>query len=123
MIGSVFRFCVVGGLVAALDFGSLWLFKQFLPRMIAVTLGYFIGVATHFCLNKWWVFGSRKELHAAEVARYISLVVACWLCTVTVVWLSLKFITTNVYVAKALAVPLAAILAFVMMRRFVFRRQ
>jgi putative flippase GtrA len=121
MIGAAFRFCAVGVLVAALDFGTLWLFKSFMPRLWAVSLAYFIGVATHFCLNKWWVFASRRQLHAAELARYVLMVIACWLCTVAVAWAALKFLTPNVLVAKLIAVAPVAALAFVMMRRFVFR--
>jgi putative flippase GtrA len=121
MIEAAFRFCVVGATVAALDFGALWLFKQFLPKLVAVSLAYFIGVTTHFCLNKWWVFSSRRQLHRAELARYIVMVVACWWCTVAVVWVALRFLTADLFVAKVIAVPPAAVLAFLMMRRFVFR--
>jgi putative flippase GtrA len=121
MIGSVIRFCVVGSLVAVIDFSCLWLFKQFLPRMAAVSASYFIAVATHFCLNKWWVFGSRQEAQVAEVARYLTMVFCCWLCTISVVWLSLRFITQNLFVARALAMPIATVVSFLGMRLFVFR--
>lgn len=122
MIGSVFRFCVVGSLVAVVDFSCLWVFKQFLPRMAAVSVSYFIAVTTHFCLNKWWVFGAREEPQVAEVARYLTIVFCCWLCTISVVWLSLRFITHNLFVARALAMPIATIVSFLGMRLFVFRR-
>ena len=122
MIGAAFRFCAVGTLVAGLDFASLWLFKQFLPRLVAVSIAYFIGVSAHFCLNKWWVFRSQRELHAAEMARYAITVFSCWLCTISVVWLALRLVTDNLFVARFLAIPLAAMVSFVMMRRFVFPR-
>ena len=92
-----------------------------MPRLWAVSLAYFIGVITHFCLNKWWVFASRRQLHAGEVGRYVVMVIACWLCTVAVAWTALRFLTNDVLLAKLMAVVPAAALAFVMMRRFVFR--
>jgi putative flippase GtrA len=122
MIGSVIRFCIVGSLVAVVDFSCLWLFKQFLPKLGAVSASYFIAVATHYCLNKWWVFGSREEPQVAEVARYLTMVFCCWLCTISVVWLSLRFITHNLFLARALAMPMATIVSFLGMRMFVFRR-
>jgi putative flippase GtrA len=121
MMRATVKFCVVGALVAALDFGALWLFKQFMPRLLAVSLAYFIGVSTHFCLNKWWVFGARANLHAAELARYILTVLACWLCTMAIVSLALRFITENIFIAKATAIPPTTILGFLLMRFFVFR--
>ncbi len=122
MIGAAFRFCAVGTFVAGLDFGSIWIFKQFFPRLVAVSLAYFIAVAAHFCLNKWWVFRSLRELHTAEFSRYAITVLACYGCTISVVWLALGLVTENLFVAKALAVPLAALLSFTMMRWFVFPR-
>ena len=121
MISAAFRFCAVGVFVAAVDFGTLWALKAFVPRLLAVSIAYFVAVATHFCLNKWWVFASRREPHPGEVARYIVMVIACWLCTVAIVWVITKFLTPNVLWAKAIAVVPTAVLAFVMMRRFVFR--
>lgn len=115
------RFCVVGALVAGVDFGALWAFQSFLPKLVAVSLAYFIAVATHYALNKWWVFRAEANVRAAEVVRYVLMVIVCWLCTVGVVWLALRFATSNVFVAKLLAIPPATLLSFVLMRRFVFR--
>jgi putative flippase GtrA len=115
------KFCVVGALVCAVDFAAIWLFKQFLPRLAAVSLAYFIAVAVHFCLNKWWVFDARREVHAAELGRYLVTVLACWLCTVGVVSFALHFITANIFAAKAMALPPTTVLGFLLMRFFVFR--
>jgi putative flippase GtrA len=121
MTWSFIRFCVVGTLVAGVDFGALWIFQRFLPQLIAVSLAYFVAVATHYALNKWWVFRAQPNVRAMEVARYVLTVLVCWLCTVGVVWLALRFATNNVFVAKLLAIPPATLLCFVLMRRFVFR--
>lgn len=121
MSRSFAKFCCVGLLVAGVDFGSLWLFQTFLPKLIAISLAYFLGVATHYALNKWWVFRAEAKVRAAELARYVFMVIVCWLCTVGVAWLALRLATSNVLVAKLIAVPPAALLSFVLMRKFVFR--
>jgi putative flippase GtrA len=115
------KFCVVGALVAGVDFCALWGFQTFLPKLLAVSLAYFIAVATHYALNKWWVFRAQPNVRALEVARYVLTVLVCWLCTVGVVWLALRFVSSNIFVAKLLAIPPATLLSFVLMRRFVFR--
>jgi putative flippase GtrA len=115
------KFCVVGALVAGVDFGALWLFHLFLSELLAVSLAYFVAVATHYGLNKWWVFRATAKVRAGEVVRYVLMVIVCWLCTVGVVWLALRFVSSNIFVAKLLAIPPATLLSFVLMRRFVFR--
>ena len=121
VLGKAMKFCVVGVLVCGVDFAAIWLLKQLLPRLTAVSIAYFIAVAMHFCLNKWWVFGTRTNLHASELARYVATVLACWLCTMAVVFLALQFITGDIYLAKAVAIPPTTVLGFLLMRAFVFR--
>jgi putative flippase GtrA len=77
----------------------------------------------HFCLNRWWVFAAADAPAARQLPRYVLTVAACWLCTVGVTGLALAFITTNVFVAKAVALPCATLLGFFLMRGFVFRHQ
>jgi putative flippase GtrA len=119
--GQAIKFCFVGALVFGVDFAALWACKPFLPRLLAVSIAYFVAVILHFCLNKWWVFGTRRSLHGMEVARYVLTVLICWLCTITVVAATLKLATDNVFIAKAFAIPPTTALSFVLMRSFVFR--
>jgi putative flippase GtrA len=121
MLTQVFRFCVVGTVVFAVDFAALWVLQGYLPQLVAVSVAYFLAVAVHFSLNRWWVFGRNKKFCATELGQYSMMVAACWLCTVLVVWIALQSITANVLIAKALAVPPATFLSFVLMQRFVFR--
>lgn len=121
MIRAALKFCATGLLVFALDFALLWMFQKFLLPLVAVSVAYFLAVGTHYALNKWWVFESRAPVNGPELARYLVLVAACWLCTVTVVWLALRSVTGDIFVAKALAIAPATLLGFILMRHFVFR--
>ena len=121
MSRSFVKSCFVGAAVFGVDFAALWLFQNYLPRLFAVSVAYLIAVCTHYTLNKWWVFESKLTVHGAELTRYIVMVAACWLCTVVMVWLALRIVTGNIFVAKALAIPPATFLGFALMRGFVFR--
>jgi putative flippase GtrA len=116
------RFLVVGGVVCGVDFLLLGLLRNFLPTLTAVSLAYITAVSVHYCLNKWWVFESRLPVDVRELARYLVAVLACWLCTVAVVWLMLRLVTANVFLAKFAALFPATVVSFVLMRWFVFPR-
>ena len=121
-VARLFRFCVVGGVVAGFDFSLVWLFVRVLPPLGAVALAYLLAVALHFCLNRWWVFAAADAPASRQLPRYALTVAACWLCTVGVTVLALATFTANVFVAKILALPCATLLGFFLMRGFVFRR-
>ena len=104
------------------DFGLVWIFVHAMQRLAAVAVAYLLAVALHFGLNRWWVFAAADVPAARQLPQYIVTVVACWLCTVGVAALALATFTDNVFVAKAVAIPCATLLAFVLMRQFVFRR-
>ena len=112
----------MGGVVCGVDFLLLALFRNFLPAMMAVSLAYITAVSVHYCLNKWWVFESRLPVDGRELARYLTAVLACWIGTVTVVWLMLRFMTGNIFLAKFVALFPATVISFVLMRWFVFPR-
>ena len=120
-IGKGIRFGLVGGFVCLVDLAMLWLFSRFTPPVVAVSVAYFIAVTVHFCLNKWWVFRNQSTAVGLQVLKYALTVAACWLCTVAVFSLSLRWVTMNIFIAKIIAVPPTTLLSFVMMRWFVFR--
>lgn len=118
---KLFRFCVVGGIVALVDFSFIWLFVQAMPRLVAVALAYLLAVTLHFCLNRWWVFAATANPAAVQLKKYALAVAACWLCTIAVAASALATVTPNVFLAKLVAIPPATLLGFRLMKGFVFR--
>lgn len=53
---TAFRFVFVSVLAALLNFLSRILFSVFVPFPVAITLAYFVGLATAFFLNRKFVF-------------------------------------------------------------------
>jgi putative flippase GtrA len=115
------RFATVGASVAAIDFGSVAIFSRFLAPLVAVTVAYFIGVACHFLLNKFWVFRCRRSDYVKQLIQYGAVILNSWIITVIVVHLCLSTFTSNVLVAKLFAIPCATMCNFFLMQFVVFR--
>ncbi|MEY2407790.1 MAG: GtrA-like protein [Verrucomicrobiota bacterium] len=122
-LGKAFRFCLTGGFVCCVDMAMLWVWSRFTPPRVAVSIAYLIAVGVHFCLNKWWVFQNRSGAARVQVVSYAITVGACWLCMFVLFLLSLRFLTSNIFVAKLIALPPTTMLSFVLMRFFVFRQK
>jgi putative flippase GtrA len=116
------RFCTVGVTVAAVDFSMVFVLSRFLPALVAVTLAYFIGVACHFLLNKFWVFRCQRSDYLRQLLQYAVVVASSWIITLAVVQICLSTFTSNVLIAKLFAIPCATLSGFLLMQMFVFRR-
>jgi putative flippase GtrA len=112
----------VGGTVAMVDFSTVALFRHTLSPLLAVNLGFFVGVACHFCLNKYWVFRCRRNDYLLQLLQYALVVMMGWFVTISVVRFCLATFTHNVLVAKLCAIPCATLLGFVLMHLLVFGR-
>jgi putative flippase GtrA len=114
------RFGLVGVLVALLDVALIWILLHWVPRLLAVAIAYPFAVSAHFALNRCWVFSRSRVPLGDQLWRYGLTAGACWLCTVGVAAASLALLSGDVFVAKAMAIPPATLLGFVLMQRFVF---
>jgi putative flippase GtrA len=115
------RFATVGASVAAVDFGGVVVFSRIFPPLMAVTVAYFIGVACHFFLNKFWVFRCQRSDYLKQLLQYGAVILNSWVLTLIVVHLCLSTFTTNVLIAKLCAIPCVTICNFLLMQLVVFR--
>jgi putative flippase GtrA len=115
------RFATVGATVAVIDFSGVAIFSRILPPLVAVTIGYFIGVVCHFLLNKFWVFRCRRTDYTKQLFLYGGVILNSWFITIVVVHLCLSTFTTNVLIAKLFAIPCATMCNFLLMQFVVFR--
>ena len=120
---KILRFCLTGGFVSGIDLAMLWLWSRFTPAPVAATAAYLIAVTVHFCLNKWWVFQNRGETNDAQIVRYVLTVGACYLCMITSFSMALRFVTSNIFISKLIALPPTTALGFLMMKWFVFHER
>jgi putative flippase GtrA len=86
-----------------------------------VTVAYFIGVTCHFLLNKFWVFRCRRNDYLKQLLQYGAVILNSWIITLIVVHVCLSTFTSNVLVAKLVAIPCATVCNFLLMQFVVFR--
>ena len=115
------RFATVGATVAVIDFGCVAVLSRFLPPLVAVTIAYFVAVMCHFSLNKFWVFRCRRKDYARQLVQYGFVVLNSWFVTIVVVQLCLSRFTSNVLIAKLIAIPCVTMCNFFLMQFVVFR--
>lgn len=80
------RFMIAGGLGAAANLGSRWIFSQFMSYEIAVALAYLVGMATAYLCFRSHVFeasgkGVHKEIFWFAVVNLAALA-QVWLVSV-----------------------------------------
>jgi putative flippase GtrA len=123
------RFLAAGGLAALANFGSRFLFSQFVSFELAVVLAFCVGLATGFLLNKCYVFvGSINALHV-EFGYYLLVnllaLVQTWLISVYgALWLSPQFgVAVAQAVAHAAGILFPVFTSYVGHRYFTFRER
>ena len=86
------RFLLAGGIAAAANFGSRFVFSQWLPYGVAIVLAYLVGMTVAFVLMRRHVFTDSQSALGPQIAKFvgvnllavlqtllISLVLARWL--------------------------------------------
>jgi putative flippase GtrA len=120
-IRQLIRFAVVGGLVAGVQTGLIWLFYSVLGwgARTSFWAGYFPAVALHFCLTKWWTFGyQRREF--GQVIRYLTAAAISAVVQFIIFNAALLWITPHPNVANVISAILGMGLSYFMMQRKVF---
>jgi putative flippase GtrA len=106
-------FCMVldVGLMQALIFFGI-------NYVVATTAGFFAGLFANFALHTHVTFRSAPSLKVAT--KYLTVVFASYLLTVTFVWLAQSWLGVPV-VGKLIALPLVTGFAFIMYRSWVYK--
>lgn len=86
------RFVLAGGVAAAANYGSRFLFSAWLPYAAAITCAYLVGMAVAFTLMRQYVFSGAGQPLLPQVVKFtivnllallqtlvVSLVLARWL--------------------------------------------
>ena len=65
------RFLVAGGIAAAANFGSRFVFSQWLPFSVAIVLAYLVGMTVAFVLMRRHVFTDSRGTLGPQIAKFI----------------------------------------------------
>ena len=66
------RFLLAGGVAAALNFGSRFVFSAFMSFEYAVVCAFCVGLASGYTLNKYLVFAPSKKPVQTEMKIYVA---------------------------------------------------
>lgn len=114
------RFLTVGGCTAVVDFGVLGLLREWIPPTAAFSGAYVAGAAIHFLLNKHWTFRCGRADLAKQLAEYLVVIGITYLVQLAGFRGGLALFSHNVYLAKAMAMPLGTIVGYFLLKMHVF---
>jgi putative flippase GtrA len=123
LLTQIFRFVLVGGLAAMVDYGSY----QALVALgtwvhLAKALSFVLGTTTAYLLNRRWTFNASGG--TAPVAKFLVLYTVTFFVNIGVNALMLHLLGDfrfHLTVAWVVAQGTATVINFVMLRAFVFR--
>jgi putative flippase GtrA len=70
-INQFSKFILVGGLAAAANFLSRFLFNQFVPYVPSIVLAFFVGLITGFVMMRAFVFSGRSNAPTRQASYYL----------------------------------------------------
>jgi putative flippase GtrA len=120
LVRRVFRFAIVGGVVMLVFMGLNWLLAPLLGADAAFFAAYAPAVALHFCLNKWWTFGSTRTDSGRQVGEYLLMVLATFLIQTAVFKLLMHFTPLPSWLAAGAANAAQMVITFLVMQRRIF---
>lgn len=65
------KFVVTGGTATLVHMGLFWVFKQWMPIVVATTLGFLIAFVVSFTLQKYWTFKSQGQVAKQGIAFFV----------------------------------------------------
>lgn len=71
MSREILRFLFAGGVAAAANWGSRFLFSRFLPYEAAVSAAFVVGLVTGFLLMRGWVFQAADAPIRRQFVTYV----------------------------------------------------
>lgn len=115
LLNQFARYLVVGGVAFAVDFGSLYLFVEFvgLHYLIAAAVAFLFGLVTNYCLSRLWVF-DRRTLQSATAEFLIFAVIGVIGLGLNevIIWFVREHIHFHYMVAKAISAGIVLIWNF-----------
>jgi putative flippase GtrA len=93
LINQFSKFILAGGIAAAANFLSRFLFNEYLPYVPSIVLAFLVGLITGFVMMRTFVFSGSKNAPARQASYYV---------LVNLVGLAVT-IVTSVVMAKLIA--------------------
>ena len=93
---QLFLFLVTGGAAAGLNWGSRFVFSQFVSFETAIILSFIVGLLSGFFLMRTFVFDGTSKAVAPQVGRYIFINLIALAQTLTITLLLAEWLLPNI---------------------------
>lgn len=120
--GTIVRYLAVGVLNTCVGLGTIYLcmYLFHLGNVTANVIGYAVGIAFSFTLNKRWTFASKGE-YAPQLVRFLLVCAVAYAANLVTVMVCIDAFAANHYLAQALGILPYTAIGYLGSRFFVFR--
>ena len=116
-----FRFLVVGGIVAVVQFAVLAVARNYWSAGTAFTAGFGLATLTHYILNKIWALPSSRNDIVRQSGEYLLTAMVSYIINLAVFTVAHSVFGLSVMWAAVSAVPPATLVVFLLLHYIVFR--
>lgn len=120
LVKRLVRFAVVGGTVAGLFTGLVYLLTTPLGLWGAYLVAYPPAVGLHYSLNKWWTFGCTRTDTVRQVSEYLVMVGVTFVVQSFIFWLAASKFGLPGWLSAGVANVVQAILTYMAMQFRIF---
>jgi len=114
LIRKFVKFGIVGSSGIFVDFGFTWVFREKVKihQLVANAIGFITASVSNYYLNRVWTFRSSNPEIAVEFTQFFVISVIGLIINTLIIWLILKKMKINFYIAKAFAILVVMIWNF-----------
>ncbi len=121
-VQAALRYCIIGGLSAAisfLSFGLLWS-KFHVHYHISVTISYILAILFNFSCNRYFTFKSSGSCLSRHVYRYMTMIILNYAITILIVHIAVEGFSLSPYIGLLASIVVTAITGFTLSKLWVY---
>ena len=121
--GELFRFIVVGGLSAAIEYSLYFLFKPLFGYMTGNVVAFACTNVVTYILTRRYVFGSTNENKTQEAFLFFLCLCGALIANSIALWALVELAGTDDRIAKIIAIAVAVVWNFFTRKHVVFKNR
>jgi putative flippase GtrA len=120
---QVFRFCVVGGFTAAIDFIVLYILVEFvrMNSLVAAGLSFCLAVLLNYILSFLWVFEGGKFQVPMELSLFFGVSFVGLIINQVIMWGIVEIVKAHYMLGKVISLFIVTVWNYLGKKHLVFR--
>lgn len=114
LILKFLKFGLVGFTGLFIDFGTTWIFKEWvkIEKFIANAIGFSVAATSNYYLNRIWTYHSHNPKVVIEFTQFFIISIMGLVINTLIIWLLDRKFSLNFYLAKLFAIGVVTIWNF-----------